>query len=353
VYGPRDIVDRALRQLSAVTTYAALATSPDGVTVSCQESGTLTAHVTSPLLRNIHLEWHDCTRESFDLQFTLDGPGDVTLLSPTLTPTFAASIRFGDRSGDLIEMIRSAPTMPVGFANETSYRNLRLTGLLPMSRPDESSQFTGTYMAEVRGFHRFVQHLPDFAGGGETLYDYDHTVSSDGALISSAFTNVGFTYNQDFRLITGKIKEKYIVPATPSNPASSTYSKFVRGTDLRVQNGFNADLMRYEQSIDGNADVDFNQWWGFNCPTPDSWVYRTTSTMTYPASAWTGTFDSGELHINGNTTATFSSTGIAPQVDLVGHIATQVAGVGNFNYDYTGFAIFSSPELYAAAICTP
>jgi hypothetical protein len=352
-YSPRDTIDRALRQLSAVTTYAALAASPDGVTVSCQQSGTLTARVSNPLLRNIHLEWHECRREQFDTHYTLDGPGDVTLLSATLTPTFVASIRFGDRSRDLIEAIVPGPALPPDFPSDTTYRNLRLTGVLPMSRPDEFSHFTGTYTAELKGFSRYVQHLPDYIGGGDARYDHDHTLSSDGALISFAFTNVGYTYNQDFRLILGKIKETYIVPATPSNPTSFTISKFVRGTDLRIQNGFNNDLLRYEQSIDGRADVDFNQWWGFNCPSPESWVYRTQSTMAYPASAWTGTFNTGELHINGNTTATFSSTGTDPQVDLVGHIATQVAGVGSFNYDYAGYAIFSSPELYTAAICTP
>jgi len=59
------------------------------------------------------------------------------------------------------------------------------------------------------------------------------------------------------------------------------------------------------------------------------------------------------VNINGNTTVRFTSTGTEPQVDLVGHIATRVGGVGRFNYDYAGFAIFSSIELYTAAICTP
>lgn len=352
LYSSRDTIDRALRQLSAVTTYASLAASPDGVTVSCQESGTLTARVSNRLLRNIHLEWHECARDFHDIHFKLDGPGDVTLLSATLAPTFVASIRFGDRTRDLVEAMRPGPTLPPGFGSETTYRNLRLAGVLPMVRPDELSQFTGTYTVELKGLYRFVQHLPDFVVGGDTLYDHDHTVSTEGALISGTFTNVGFSYHQDFRLLRGKITETYILPVKPSNPASRTFSKFVRGTGLRVQSGFNNDLARYEQSIDGMVDVDFNEWWGFNCPAPESWVYRTKSTMAYPAAAWTGTFDTGELNINGNTTARFSSTGTAPQVDLVGHIATQVNGVGSFGYDYAGFAIFSSPELYTAAICT-
>src|SRR6185503_14453908 len=74
-YTSRDTIDRALRQLSAATTYAALAASSAGVTVNCQESGTLTARVTSPFLRNIHLEWQGCTRNFFDQHYTLDGPG--------------------------------------------------------------------------------------------------------------------------------------------------------------------------------------------------------------------------------------------------------------------------------------
>src|SRR6188768_2875000 len=61
-YSSRDIVDRALRQLSAVTTYAAVAASRGGITVNCQESGTLTVRVTNPALRTIHLEWRQCTR---------------------------------------------------------------------------------------------------------------------------------------------------------------------------------------------------------------------------------------------------------------------------------------------------
>jgi hypothetical protein len=348
----RDTIDRALRQLSAVTTYAALAASPGGVTVSCQESGTLTARVTNALLRNVHFEWHECTRDFFDIHYTLEGPGDVTLLSSTLTPTVVASIRFGERSRDLVETTRPGPSLPPDFGGDTTYRNLRLTGVLPMSRPDELSQFTGTYKAELTGFYRYVQHIRDYIGGGDTLYPHDHTVSTEGALLSGEFTNVGFSYNQDYRLILGKITETYIVPVTPSNPTSFTISKFVRGTDLHIQNGFNNDLLRYEQSIDGRADVDFNQWWGFNCPAPESWVYQTRSTMAYPAADYTGAFNTGEVNINGNTTVKFTSTGTEPYVDLVGHIATLVGGVGSFNYDYAGFAIFSSPELYTAAICS-
>lgn len=353
VYSSRDIIDRALRQLSAVTTYAALAASPGGVTLNCQESGTLTVRVTNPALRNIHLEWRQCTRDYYDQHTTLDGSGDVALLSATLTPTMVASIRFGDRSRDLVETWRFGPSLPPGFGGGIVYRNLRVTGVLPMSRPDEFTHFSGRFSVEVTGYVRTVQHIPDFTAPDGPLYDHDYNLSTGGALISGEFTNVGYTYNEDFSLLLGKITETYLRPVTPSNPTSFTTSKFVRGTDLRIQSGFNNDLMRYEQSIDGRVDVDFNQWWGFGCPAPESWVYRTKSTMTYPAAAWTGTFNTGDLNINGNTTAKFSSTGTEPQVDLVGHIATQVGGVGNFGYDYAGFAIFSSPGLYTAAICSP
>src|SRR5436190_3839666 len=153
-YSSRDTIDRALRQLSAVTTYAALAASPGGVTVSCQESGTLTARVTNPLLRSVHLEWRQCSRRFFDFHFTVDGPGDVTLLSPTLTPTFVASIRFGDRSRDLVDTTRAEPTVPRGFDGDTVYRNQRLTGVLPMTRPDELSQFSGRFSFEITGYSR-------------------------------------------------------------------------------------------------------------------------------------------------------------------------------------------------------
>lgn len=352
-YASRDTMDRALRQLAAVTTYSALAASPGGVTLDCQESGTLTARVTNPWLRTIHLEWDECTRDDRDIHYTLDGPGDVTLLSATLTPAFVASIRFGDRGRDLVETVVAGPSFPPGFQFDTTYRNLRVTGVLPMSRPDEFSQFSGRYSVEVTGFFRFVQHIADITAPEGPFYDYDHVVSTHGALLSAEFTNVGFSYNQDFRLVLGTISETTVAPVTPSRPQAVTATKSVRGTGLRIQNGFNNDLARYEQSIDGRADVDFNQWWGFNCPAPETLVFRTKSTMAYPVSAWTGTFNSGELNINGNTTARFSSTGTEPQVDLVGHIATQVGGVGTFNYDYAGFAIFSSPELYTAALCTP
>jgi hypothetical protein len=91
---------------------------------------------------------------------------------------------------------------------------------------------------------------------------------------------------------------------------------------------------------------------GFNCTAPDVFNFHTRIPLTHSPDAYTGhVFDAGELDINGNTTARFSSTGTWPYVDLLGRVTLDVGGVGTFAHDVTDW-IYNS-TLFTAARCAP
>jgi hypothetical protein len=354
VFSSRDIVERALRRFNTLTTYESLAATHATVSYNCP-SGSVSARVTNGLLRVVRLEWNHCSDNNPWLYRAYDGPADVTLLSATLAPSAVASIRFGDGQRDHVTSLLPGPDFPTAetsYGGETTYRNLRITGLIPMTRSDPDGFFTGRYTVAVTGFFHFVDHSTDVNTFSPPYYDHDHVVSTDGVILSGETTNPSpYVGNQDFTLVTGKISERYHVPSTPTFPGGHTITKFVRGIGLRMQFGYDGNQTgsNNTQSIDGTVEADFNQWWGFNCASPDTFTYRTRATLTSPSSYYTGMFSAGQLQVNGNTTATFSATGSTPFVDLVGHVALDIRGVGSFNYDVPDF-LFSGP-IYTAAQC--
>jgi hypothetical protein len=355
VSSSRDMVERALRQFNALTSYASLAASHGTVSYECP-SGSVSARVTNVALRVVRLEWNQCSDNDPWLYQVIDGPAEVTLLSGTLAPASVISIRFGDRQRDHVIGLLPGPEFPVtetSYGGTTTYRNLRLTGVIPMARSELNGFFTGRYTVAVTGFFHFVDHASDVFLFGPPYYDHDHVVSTDGAVLSGETINPsGYVANTEFTLVAGKITERYHVPATPTYPDGNTLTKFVRGTNLRVQYGFSGDQTgaNNTQTIDGTVEADYSQFWGFNCPAPDNFTYRTLATLTSPSSYYTGTFSAGQLQINGNTKATFTATGSNPYVDLVGHVALDIGGVGHFNYDVPDY-LFGGP-LYAAAQCS-
>jgi len=351
-YEPRNIIDRALRSVRAVTTLQDLAASPDGVVVDCAVSGTLTARLARGWPRVVKFEWSECSSIDFGATHTLNGPGEVTLLGNSLFAEIVASIRLGNRNSDLVANVSAFPGSTIqGPRVET--RNLRLSGIVPMVRleNDINTAFRGRFTYEAVGFLRSDEMRRDFGPGGVSteFYPWTFETSSDGALLSGGLNLEEGTFEEN-RLVLGRISQRVDRPATPTFPEARTSTNWVRGTDFRVRLGRDNTLGREFWSIDGRIESSFAQSAG--CAEPETLTYRTRS----PLIAHQDTFyfqdfyDTGEIVINGSTVAHFSTTGSQPFVDLHGHLTLDVPGVSSFDYD-TGSSVLGALTLLSR--CEP
>lgn len=352
-YEPRNIVDRALRSVRAVTTLQDLAASLDGVVIDCEVSGTLTARHARGWPRVVMFEWNACSSTVFGVTHTLNGPGEVTLLGNSLFAEIVASIRLGNRNTDLVANISAFPGSTVtGPRVET--RNLRLTGIVPLVRfaDDINSAFRGRFTYEAVGFLRSDEMRRDIGPGGPgtEFFPWTFETSTDGALLSGEQRSDETGSLDESRLVLGKLSQRVDRPATPTFPEARSTTNWVRGTDYRVRLGSDVALGGEFWSIDGRVESSFAQAAG--CAEPETLKYRTRS----PLVAHPGTFyfqdfyDSGEIVINGSTVARFSTTGSQPFIDLRGHLALDVPGVGSFQYD-TGSSVAGALVLLSR--CEP
>jgi hypothetical protein len=354
-YSPRDLAARLMSELTTVTTFQALLQTPGGVVVNCPRAGTMSARLSKSKPRVLRVDWQQCSRVEFTSFLRVeDGPAEVVLLEDSFTPAAVASIRFGDLTRDHVESGSYDVNLP-DVVNYVVYRNMRVTGYLPLRRLGDNNIFAGRYLAHVTGFQRSVSYRPDYTSGepGEELYPYEYLLSSNGALLGgeSTYGSDG-SYGEEISIVAGDFNERAINPATPTNPDTRTVRKAYGGTGLRLSWGFNVPDAKGYLAIDGVARTDYNQWWGFGCSKADEFSYRTRTLLEHRMDDYTGhMFDSGKLTINGNTTATYTASGTIPYVDRVGHVALDIPGLAPVSYDVNGF-IYGS-ELTLAGYCTP
>lgn len=354
VFVPRDIVNATLRQLQSATTFNALLASA-GVSLPCAISGSLLARITQTRPTVLKLDWSQCVISQYGSRNTADGPIEVIWSGSTLSPASVASIRLGDANRDYVASSRPETPQPY-YDGTTTYRNQRATGVLPVVLEfGDAGYFTGRYLVEARGFVRRVQRMPEFNSAGEPsaeFYDYESRTSTDGAILTGNYSVDGLNNVMEWGLIGGKVASSYTYPARPLHPIARTIEEWYRGTGLVARRRWDNAAGEYFHSIDGKVEGDFNAFWGLGCSGPDTFIYRTRKELGQsPYSYFVEQYDAGELSINGNTTATFTATGTQPYVDLIGHAAVKVQGLGTVNYDYPE-SILLGPILEAGR-CTP
>jgi len=349
----RQIIDAAFVQLRASTSFAALL-APGGVTLNCPVSGTFNARIGNGWPRVLKLDWVHCVSIEYGSRNEVDGPAEATLSANSLEPTTVLSIRLGDGNRDHIS--DSTPEIPdEWFGGQTASRNLRLTGILPMTREYPlGGRFLGRHLVEAKGFVRRVQRLPDYNDAGEPsveFYNYDSKLSTDSAWLTGTYTVNGFDNRLEVGLITGKISGRFIYPLRPTKP-TKTLDKWFKGTGFSVRRTYDNDLSKSLMWVDGKVEGDFHAYWHVGCGGADTYTFRTRAPWTHSPNAYSSQiFDSGELVIDGSSVATFSATGTEPYVDLLGHVLLKVPGVGTFNYDYPESVLYG--PLADAGSCTP
>ena len=353
-FKPREFANRALAQLRAATTFNALL-APAGVTLPCAISGNLSARIVQTRPTVLKLDWSNCISSQYGSRLSRHGPIEVVWSGNSLSPSSVSSIRIGTVDRDLVDSDR--PEVPQMYYDGTTMdRNQRLTGALPsLLEYGDAGYLMGRYLAEAKGYVRRVQRLPEFNSAGEPsaeFYEYESTTSTDGAVLTGSYTVDGLDNTMEWGLIAGKVSGRYVYPPRPLHPTMKVLEQWYRGTGIVARRHYDNTAGEYFHSIDGKIEADFSQFWKFGCSGPDTFVYHTRRPLGQAPTSWfVELYDTGELVINGNTTATFTATGSEPYVDLMGHATVKVQGIGTFAYDYPE-TILQGP-IFEAARCAP
>jgi hypothetical protein len=335
---PRSLAEPVLLALSGVTTPAALAAVPAGITVPCAVSGSIFARVTPGPVRVLRIEWLGCrTDPSFNA--VANGPAELLFTGNSFAPAALLSLRLGDRLRDV------TVDMPVTdnprYGGSHVRWNVRIGGILPLRPAGDLGFFPGRLSALVDGIYEvtdFIRNRPDL---GPPFYPQIQLFAAQSLVIRREQAS---TF-EDNRILLGSLDYRFQSPTTPTR-TGRTYDLPYRYWDFQVKRTY-APSEPSAVQVNGRAQTRLGEFYGFTgCPT-ETFSYRTlTPWQLNPA---TFMFDTGTLAVNDDTIAEFSISGTEPFVDLLGHIDIGVQGLGDFHYT----AQFSFDELYASAACTP
>jgi hypothetical protein len=324
--------NRTLLSVSSVTTPAALMATPAGVTVPCGVSGTLTARMAARYPRVLRFSYNDCHFDMFGWPHSLNGTGEIALLSDSFTPERVAAIRFGSDTADLVQT-RELVTFDQ-IDHQTVHRNLKLIGNIPLSY----SQYVinGTTIPFAYVIDGFVDESTqtDFPQSGAppqtNVFHWDlDKVTYAGSI---AYSADGSRTDEDLRVPFGTLM------LTRTQPNYGTTSEKHRFDGLRVQQVTDFTAFNQTMAIDGKVDLTWNPLFGAGCVN-GAYVFKTRVPLRRSFS--TNLYDAGELTINGQVRAQlFSAANVpatlpAPVNGTLLHLDVQ--NVGAFNYDFGDF----------------
>lgn len=324
--------NRTLLSVSSVTTPAALMATPAGVTVPCSVSGTLTARMAPRYPRILKFAYHDCHFDLYGWPHSLDGPGEIALLSDSFTPEKVAGIRFGGDGADLVQT-RELVTFDQ-IDHETIRRNLKLLGSLPLGY----SQYVvnGTTTQFAYGIDGFVDEtrVTDFPLTGAPTqtnifrWDLDKVAYAG----SVGYSADGLRTDEDLIALLGTFK------LTRTQPYYGTTSETHRFEGLRVRTVTDFAASTRTWAIDGKANVTWNPLFGAGCVN-GAYSFKTRVPLRLQYSNYR--HDAGDITINGQARAqVFSAENVpstlpTPVNGTLLHLDVQ--NVGAFDYDFGDF----------------
>jgi hypothetical protein len=320
----------ALQTASLVTTPAALMANPAGVEVPCQTSGSMTARMARSFPRVFKFEWRSCVFNVGSFPNSLDGPGEVVLLSDDFAPKNVASIRFGSASRDLVW------TTDISFPNfavhQRTLRNLRLTGVVPMTVSQFSVPNGRSPFAFVATGFIDENSINEFPGTGQPSSEAGSRLENEFVTYvgNLSYNEDATKYDEDISVLSGKLT--YTRRNPPPYGISSEVARF---EGLRVHTVTDFNTFTKTRTIDGKLDFAWDPNFGAGCVN-GGYQFRTRTPLHGPAFSQPD-LDAGDLTINGVLRATFySATTLPPGLPVPTQgllIHSDVSGVGVFNYD--------------------
>lgn len=327
----RSIAENALAQLKSATTPAAVRSARNGVVIACETSGSMSARLSRGFPRVLKVQWQACRFNDISgYPHQRSGDAEILLLSDSFAPNTVGGIRLGNATTDFTDTRHIE--YPDQITDELRTVNLRLLGQIPMTRAFPLyGLFVGEFAFETTGFVQdySATQLPDLP-----LQEVTSRTSAE-FLISSGAT----TYNdaktksvEDLRLHFGKVTRTVIYPP-PFGENTDSYS--VEGLKVRKESDYAS--WTGSQSVDGKIDWQFGPTSiGNSRCLNGTWVMKTRAPLV-AARLYSDQLVSGDVLINGSTSAQFFSAGNVPptlptpQQGMLIHL--DVAKVGNFNYD--------------------
>jgi hypothetical protein len=330
----RSIAESALLQLAAATTPIALINSRNGIAVACATSGNLSARMARTFPRVLKLQWQACTFDDIDGNAHVrNGNAEIILLSDSFAPEKVAGIRFGTLHSDFTDTRHIDD--PEQITDELRSVNLRMLGQIPMTRAfPRFGVFVGEFAFEMTGFIQdyFHAEIP-----GQPVYEQTSRMSAEFVIASGATTyDSTRTHSvEDLRLYFGKMTRSESGPTFPEVTSSYT----IDGLKIRYE----SDFVNFSgsKSVDGRIEFQYAPRAGA-CLSGE---YTIKTRARLVSSLFSSRYDSGDLLINGSTTAQFFSaanvppTLPVPQLGMLIHLDAR--NVGSFNYD--------TPDLFILA----
>ncbi len=322
--------NRALATANAATTPAALAANRAGITVPCETSGNMTAKLSARLPRVFQFEWHDCHFNSFGYGFSLNGPGEIVLLSDTFAPTKVGAIRFGNSTRDLVETQEIITIDQVN--HNTLLRNLAVIGNVPLNYDGTASPGSTVQFAFAIDGYVDETDLLDFptTGAPQQTYGYRYDFSNVAYAGAASASSDGMHTDSDLHALLGT----FTFSARNPPPYNATLES-QRYDNFRVRNVVDWTAFTQDQTIDGKVNYTWNPNFGSGCLS-GNYQFSTAAPLHNSLNNWEQ-YSSGDLSINGAVRATFFTAATVPatlpvpsQGELV-HL--DVKKLGSFNYD--------------------
>jgi hypothetical protein len=331
----RSLAESALEPLAAATTPMALIKSRNGVVIACSTSGTLTARMARTFPRVLKLQWQACKFSDLSgYPHVRNGNAEIILLSDSFVPEKVGGIRFGTLNSDFTDTRHIDD--PEQVTDELNSVNLRLLGQIPMTRAfPRYGVFVGEFAFEMTGFiqSRFRADVP-----GQPTYEQTSRMSAEFVIASGATTyDSSKTHSvEDLRLHFGKVSRWSTSPNYPDTTSSYTID------GLRVRHEFDYVAWSSSKSVEGKIEFQYPPAAGA-CLSGAYTIKTRAPLVTGDLSTYK--YDSGNLLINGSTTAQFYSaanvppTLPVPQLGQLIHIEARNAGT--FNYDAPDLSILA------------
>lgn len=337
----RHETHRMLRMVDAVTTPAALMSTPGGVTIACGISGDLLVRMADEQPRVLRVRWRDCVEDNFGQIRTLIGPMAITLPADTFQPQNVLAIRFGNDANEFLEKQRFE--MPEQISDVTRAYNIVLRGDISMTRIFDCCEWIGASSFVMNGYmdDRTLLEFP--LGTPPQFLSFKATA---GGLHVVRTTNTANGVDEDDTLLErGTITFDQVQP-----PPFGGWTEAFRYRDYHVGRITDFNAFTEQKALNGRIEVTWSHLAAPGC-IDGLYAFRTHTPMVTDFN--TGAFVSGKLGVNGSVVASFYSAANTPPslpTPVNGMLQNmRVRDVGTFNYDVQSWHVVS----FTVANCLP